>query len=127
MRDVIMKEGFSFAFDTQACSLCNGACCRGESGYVWLSKEEIVRIADFMRISKEKFLQYFCKKVRYRYTIKEYKKNGEYFCIFFEEGRGCQIYAVRPKQCKDYPFWERYKNGNNIDEVCQECRGILLL
>ena len=127
MRNVISKEGFTFSFDSKACSVCNGACCRGESGYVWLNKKEIEDIANFMRISQEKFLQDYCKKLGYRYSLKEYKKEKEHFCIFFDEGKGCQIYTVRPKQCRDYPFWEQYRNGNNIDEVCRECKGILLL
>ncbi len=126
MRDLIKKDGFIFAFDPQACFSCNGACCRGESGVVWLKKKDVENIAKYLGITEKSFLQEYCKKERYSYTLKELKRKGEYFCVFFEEGKGCQIYPARPKQCKDYPFWERYKDKNYIDEVCKECKGILL-
>ncbi len=127
MRNLIKKEGFSFAFDPAACTQCNGACCRGESGYIWLNKKEIEEIANFLGLKSEIFLQEYCKKEGYRYSIKEIKRKGEHFCIFFEENKGCQIYSVRPQQCREYPFWPRYKEKNNIDEVCKECIGISLL
>ncbi|BCD62230.1 hypothetical protein NitYY0826_C1106 [Nitratiruptor sp. YY08-26] len=126
MQLVIKKEGFSFAFDPNACASCNGACCRGESGYIWVSKQEIEAIAQFLQLSTQDFISNYLKKEGYRYSIKEIKSKGEHFCIFFEEGRGCSIYPVRPKQCRDYPFWKRYKDKKNISEVCQECKGILL-
>ena len=126
MQNIIQKDGFSFAFNTNACSSCNGACCRGESGYIWLSKDEIVSIASYLQLDVHDFLQDYCKKEGYRYTLKELKQTGEYFCIFFEETQGCSIYPVRPKQCREYPFWDRYKDKNSIQEVCQECKGIVL-
>jgi len=127
MRNLIVKKDFLFAFDQNACSNCNGACCRGESGYIWLNKQEIVAISSYLDISFENFLNEYCKKVGYKYTLKELKQNNEYLCVFFEENKGCKIYPVRPKQCKDYPFWERYKKNKNIHEVCKECPGILFL
>ena len=126
MQNIIQKDGFSFAFDANTCSSCNGACCRGESGYIWLRSDEIASIAEYLQLDREEFLQNYCKKEGYRYTLKELKRGGEYFCVFFEENRGCSIYPVRPKQCKEYPFWDRYKDTNNIQEVCQECKGIVL-
>jgi Fe-S-cluster containining protein len=26
--------------------------------------------------------------------------------VFWEAGRGCTVYPVRPKQCRTWPFWE---------------------
>ncbi|BCD68089.1 YkgJ family cysteine cluster protein [Nitratiruptor sp. YY09-18] len=126
MQSLIKKEGFTFAFDQNACASCNGACCRGESGYIWVSKEEIEKIADFLEISSDEFITNYLKKEGYRYSIKEIKVQQEYICIFFDEKSGCTIYPVRPKQCRDFPFWDRYKNGKNLKEVCKECIGIVL-
>ena len=36
-------------------------------------------------------------------TLRE-KANGD--CVFYERGRGCTIYPVRPRQCRTWPFWE---------------------
>ena len=123
MSDIIKKEGYDYAFDPKMCLSCEGSCCRGESGYIWVSKEEIDNIAKFLRISSKRFIEDYLKKVGYRYTIKEIKKDGEYFCLFFNNG--CEIYPVRPAQCRSYPFWDHFKN--NKEEVCKECKGILPL
>jgi Fe-S-cluster containining protein len=126
MRDIIKKDGFKFAFNPDACNSCNGACCRGESGYVWVDKKEIEDISNFLKIDSKEFIREYLKKVGYRYSIKEIEVNGEFQCLFFNEKVGCEIYQVRPKQCKDFPFWDRYKEEKYIKEVCRECKGILL-
>ncbi len=123
MRDIIKKEGFGFAFDQSACASCNGACCRGESGYVWVNSKEIEAIANFLKIGTERFIADYLVKVGYKWSLKELKRKGEYFCVFFENG--CTIYPVRPAQCRSYPFWKRYKDKKYISEVCAECKGIL--
>lgn len=48
--------------------------------------------------------------------------NGD--CVFFREGR-CSIHAVKPTQCRLYPFW--FKNVRSEDawhKTCEECPGI---
>ena len=73
MRNLIKKEGFEFYFDQNGCFSCEGNCCTGESGYIWVDKEEIKNIADFLKIDIEDFKKDFLKKEKYRYTIKEVK------------------------------------------------------
>ena len=125
MQNLIKKDGFSFAFDPKACESCKGDCCRGESGYIWVNKEEIENIANFLGILKDEFIKNYLKKVKYRFSIKEVVINGEYQCLFFDEKNcRCQIYPVRPTQCRTFPFWDRYKDEKYINEVCKECPGI---
>ena len=38
MSAIVTKEGFDYAFDVRACSTCKGRCCTGESGYIYVSK-----------------------------------------------------------------------------------------
>jgi len=126
MQNIIKKEGFDFLFDPKACQNCEGNCCIGESGYIWVSKEEIKSIAGFLNIKEKEFIDNFLKKIKYRYTIKEIVKNKNFQCLFFDEkNRKCQIYPVRPKQCRTFPFWDRYKDKNYIEEVKNECPGII--
>ena len=124
MQNIIRKDGFAFSFDPSACAKCDGVCCRGESGYVWVDRRDIENISNFLNIDIDDFIKDFLKKVGYKWSIKEIKRDGEYQCIFFD--KGCTIYPVRPRQCRDFPFWERYKNPKYIEEVCKECIGILL-
>jgi len=119
------KPGFAFTFDPTSCWACDGRCCKGDSGYIWIDQEEIEAICSYLGLSKERFFQEYGRKVSNRWSLKEVRIQGEYWCIFAEE-RGCAIYPVRPKQCRDYPFWERYKGKRHLDEVVRECRGIIL-
>jgi len=121
---MVEREDFYFTFDATACSRCNAKCCSGESGNIFFSKSEMVEIAKFLDISTERFLLDFCRKEGYRYSIKEIKIGGEYRCIFLS-GNMCDIYQVRPQQCRTFPFWERFKNGKNLEELLNECIGVV--
>ncbi len=119
------REGFDFYFDPAACGNCCGACCRGESGFIWVNKEEISKIARFLNIDIENFIKNYLKKVKYRFSLKEIKVAGENICIFFDlKSCRCEIYPVRPSQCVSYPFWDRYREEKHKNEVFEECPGV---
>jgi len=121
---VIEKEGYGYTFDPTACAGCEGACCRGESGYIWVKYPEMENIAKLLDIGLEDFAKIYLKKVGHRYSLVE-KRLGDddYACIFFdEESHRCAIYEARPRQCRTFPFWEQFKNDE--DEVRRECPGI---
>ncbi|NPA74359.1 MAG: YkgJ family cysteine cluster protein [Epsilonproteobacteria bacterium] len=124
MGKIITKEGFSYGFDPSACSKCDGRCCRGESGYIFVNSEEIKKIAEFLQLDVETFKKDYLNKVKYRYSIKELKIGGEYECLFFDgKTNSCEIYEVRPTQCRSFPFWDYFKD--KVDEVKKECIGIV--
>ena len=121
---LITKEGFSYSFKPSACSECDGRCCRGESGYIWVNSDEIKKIAEFLKLDEEIFKKDYLNKVKYKFTIKEVKINGEFECVFFDNKKNsCQIYEVRPLQCRTFPFWDYFKT--HIKEVKEECIGIV--
>ncbi len=69
------------------------------------------------------FTRQFADRVNNRMTIRERLVNGSYDCIFYDTGqKGCSIYVVRPAQCRQFPFWDEYKD--KTDAVRQECPGI---
>ena len=125
IKNIISKEGYSYCFDSNACEACGGHCCTGESGYIWTKYDEIEKIADFLNLSVEKFATIYLKKVKHRYSLREKKlAEDNYACIFFDESiNRCTIYAVRPLQCRTFPFWEQFKNDE--EEVKKECPGIV--
>ena len=84
------------------CTQC-GKCCTGEPGYVWVSEEEITKLAAFRGEDRKEFLAMHTKKSRGRVTLRE-KPNGD--CIFYDSKRGCTVYSVRPIQCRTWPFWD---------------------
>ena len=123
------------------CSQC-GNCCTGGPGYVWLTKVEIVRLAEFLRITPEQTVERYCRKINGRFSLKE-KRNtrGEYDCIFLEEKpaprntgenqkiaqtmRTCPIYPVRPLQCRTWPFWpENLGDPEQWEHSARRCHGM---
>lgn len=91
------RDGLRFT-----CTQC-GHCCTGEPGFVWVSDDDIAAIAAHLAESVEVVRAAFTRKARGKRTLRE-KGNGE--CVFFETGKGCTIYTVRPPQCRTWPFWE---------------------
>jgi len=124
MSNIMKKDGFSYTFDPKACESCQGKCCTGESGYIYVNKEEIENISAFLEIAVEQFVDQYLFKKGYKYSIKERFFNGSYECIFYDrDSNGCTIYESRPTQCKTFPFWDYYKN--RVDELKMECEGII--
>ncbi len=119
------KEAFAYGFDPSKCLDCGGRCCRGESGYIWVKKEEIETISNFLGVSLDDFAIMYIRKVGHRYSLNEKKLHEDDFgCIFFDvQKEQCSIYEVRPTQCRTFPFWERFKQ--NEQEVRDECPGIV--
>jgi hypothetical protein len=118
---IIEKEGFTYKFNPDACKECEGNCCIGESGYIWVNSKEIKELAEFLNIDEELFKKTFLIKAGYRYSLKEKPYKNGFACVFFENG--CTVYPVRPLQCRTFPFWDYYKD--KIDELKKECPGII--
>ncbi len=122
---IISKEGYNYQFNPSACATCGGACCTGESGYIWVKYPEIENMANFLNLTIEEFAITYLKKIKHRYSLIEKRLDEDNFaCIFFNnELKQCSIYSVRPRQCRTFPFWETFKNSK--EEVKQECPGIV--
>src|SRR6476469_2030180 len=72
-------EGLKFT-----CSQC-GNCCTGGPGFVWISREEIRRLAEFLRITPEETVEKYCRKIDGKFSLKESRNRGSYDCIFLRE------------------------------------------
>jgi Fe-S-cluster containining protein len=95
--EVWFHEGLKFA-----CTGC-GDCCTGAPGYVWVNKAEIAALAGAIGIDEGEFERRYVRKVGVRKSLIEWG-NGD--CVFFHgESRTCQVYDVRPRQCRTWPFW----------------------
>ncbi|MGX2983123.1 YkgJ family cysteine cluster protein [Helicobacter sp. 23-1045] len=119
----LTKDGFGFSFNPSKCAECGGKCCIGESGYIFLSKDEMGKIAEFLGLNFGDFTSRFVRQVGVKYSLIEKPYQNGFACIFFDEStRQCQIYPVRPAQCKEFPFWDIFKN--NTDGAKRECEGV---
>ncbi|MEJ2414377.1 MAG: YkgJ family cysteine cluster protein [Sulfurimonas sp.] len=124
MSDLMKQDGFPYAFNPNACETCEGRCCTGESGYIYVTKDEIFAIADLLDMDVNDFAIKYLFKKGYKYSIRERKVGDSYECVFFDrQNNGCQIYQARPKQCRTFPFWDYFKT--RVDELKDECPGIV--
>lgn len=103
------------------CTAC-GNCCSGGPGYVWVTEQELARIASFLGVSPQAAADACCRIIGGRISLRELRNAaGQYDCIFLvaqPDGRRlCRIYDVRPAQCRAWPFWD----GNLIDPDAWRC------
>jgi Fe-S-cluster containining protein len=124
MSTLLKQEGFDYAFEPSICDTCEGNCCIGESGYIWINKTEVNTLASHLNMTVQEVGLQYLMKVGYKYSIKEKQLSQDnYACVFFDlNKRQCSIYEARPKQCRTFPFWDYFKN--NIQEVKDECPAI---
>ncbi len=109
------------------CTQC-GNCCTGAPGYVFVTRDEIERIAEFLgRPPGAGLPAKYLRKVGRGYSLTEDKTSGD--CCFLKTGRNgrrsCSIYPVRPIQCRTWPFWDT--NLESADEwaaAARDCPGM---
>jgi len=127
------------------CTQC-GNCCTGGPGFVWISEQEIERLAEFLNLTPRQVLARYCRKVGSRWSLKERRTSeGLYDCIFLAEQpgpaagpreldrnqsiplrrRGCSIYPVRPLQCRTWPFWDTNLSSKETwERASRRCPGM---
>jgi Fe-S-cluster containining protein len=112
-------EGLQFA-----CTQCGG-CCSGAPGYVWVTLEDMNKIAAFLKMSFEDFARTYVRQIGDKYSLTE-KYN--YDCAFLTRRNGktgCMIYPVRPTQCRTWPFWnDNLKSENAWERAAEKCPGM---
>ena len=113
--DVWYRDGLRFE-----CSQC-GHCCTGEPGFVWVNDEEVAAIAAAIGEPIDEFLAMRTRKAKGQRTLRE-KANGD--CIFWDQRKGCTVYAVRPRQCRTWPFWEsNVETPEDWEQTTRICPG----
>ena len=124
MSEYIKKDGYNYAFNPSACAECEGRCCTGESGNIFVTNGEIAQIMEFLQVDIATFYERYLQKRGYKFSLKERKVGESFDCIFYSrEAGGCTIYELRPAQCRSFPFWDYFKT--HVDELKQECPGVV--
>ncbi len=85
------------------CRQC-GKCCIGEEGFVWVTEEEISRLAVMCNMDRAEFERIMVREVSGKKSLVECS-NGD--CVLFDRAiMGCRCYQDRPVQCRTWPFWQ---------------------
>ncbi len=107
------------------CTQC-GRCCGGAPGHVFVSEQEIARIARLLKMDAQQFRRRHTRRAGSRRSLRELP-NGD--CEFLgrdADGRAyCRIYAARPLQCRTWPFWaSNLRSEADWALAARECPGI---
>ena len=75
-----------------------------------------------VELSSEDFEEHYTRKIGARRSLKEFS-NGD--CVFFDnDTRHCEVYDLRPRQCRTWPFWDsNLKSPEAWAETCEDCPG----
>ncbi len=112
--DVWFSRGVQFS-----CTRC-GKCCRGEPGYVWITAEEIDRMAKHRNMPRAEFVRQYVRREGLRLSLKE-RPGGD--CILWHGT--CTVYDVRPRQCRTFPFWKEALQAKRVfDAMRRDCPGV---
>ncbi len=85
--------------------------------------EELEKIADAKKMAAVVFAKQYVREAQGRLSLRERVVNGEHLCCFFDLiDCQCTIYESRPKHCRTFPFWNKFKN--EPQELFLECPGV---
>ncbi len=107
-----------------SCTQCS-MCCRFDSGYVFLSRADLSRLASGLEMSTREFADTYCRVIdlaAFKQLSLAEKPNKD--CVFWADG-GCTVYEHRPLQCQSYPFWaHQLSSAEAWSQAEKECPGI---
>ena len=110
-----MAEGLRFE-----CQAGCTACCE-QKGFVYLSEADRERIAAYLGMEAAEFERRYVFRTRRRMRLRV-PRDAQ--CHFLIHG-GCSIHAVKPVQCRIFPFWpELVQSRREWKKTARYCPGI---
>jgi Fe-S-cluster containining protein len=95
-------------------------CCR-ETGYVYLTEEDLKRAAAFVGLSPAAFEAKYVYRTKHLLRLRK-PRNSQ--CHFLRED-SCSIHPAKPTQCRAFPFWpENVKARSSWRKTGTYCPGI---
>ena len=119
MEGPFYKGGLKFS--CQRCSFC----CGHSPGFVYLSKEDLLRLCRFFSLGIKDFIEKYCRWANYYggTEVLALIEMKNYDCILWNEG--CSAYEARPVQCSTYPFWSwMVQDEQTWNEIAADCPGM---
>jgi Fe-S-cluster containining protein len=102
---------------------CQPGCtkCCEEQGFVYLTEDDITRLAGYLSLKPPDFEKRFVYRTRNlrRLRVPRYAQ-----CSFLQGG-GCSVHEVKPMQCRSFPYWpEILASRRAWHETGKRCPGI---
>jgi uncharacterized protein len=99
----------------------SGNCCRAP-GYVYVTAQDVSKMAAHLGVQEEDFRASYVQKVRGWEVIAA--PNFRERCFLTAEDT-CGIYDVRPLACRTYPQWEQiWESEESLQEELKQCSGL---
>ncbi len=102
---------------------CQRGCtnCCNQSGYVYLTEDDLTRAAKFTRVPRDEFEKKYVYRTRHQLR---FRKPRDRQCPFLLEN-GCSIHPAKPTQCRTFPFWpELVEDRDEWKRAGHFCPGI---
>ena len=112
------NEGLNFS-----CTRCS-VCCRHESGFVFLTKNDADDLATELKMTYTGFVKKYCRWVPSANNTERLSlmEKPNYDCIFWDAG--CKVYNSRPLQCRAFPFWPSLMKREAWIRAGRDCPGM---
>ena len=100
---------------------CQPGCtnCCEQQGFVYLTEEDLGRIADYVGMTVTEFERRHVYRTKHLLRLRVPRHQQ---CHFLREG-GCSIHAVKPVQCRLFPFWPELMDGKNAKREWKKTAG----
>jgi len=107
-----------------SCKRCS-SCCRYDSGFVYLSENDLEKLVLALKMDKNNFIKAYCRWVTdwKGDEVLSLREKSNKDCILWENG--CKVYLDRPLQCVSFPFWDSILvSANNWENAAKSCPGM---
>ena len=95
-------------------------CCR-QQGFVYLTETDLVRIAEYVGLSAAEFERRYVYRTKRRLRLRVPRLSQCHFLL----DNGCSIHAVKPAQCRIFPYWpELVDDKREWKRTAKFCPGI---
>jgi Fe-S-cluster containining protein len=88
-----------------SCTRCS-SCCRKESGFVYLSENDLSRLTNVFQMDYTAFIATWCRWVPWGHGSERLSLREKSTCDCILWNGGCTVYRERPLQCRTFPFWD---------------------
>ncbi|MBR1871068.1 MAG: YkgJ family cysteine cluster protein [Kiritimatiellae bacterium] len=101
-----------------------GACCRIKDGIVRVGDGEIARIAAFLGMDENSFIERECEIAPDRKGLM-LRSTEDGACVWLTTSNRCRINQVKPDQCRTFPFsWRNPDSGEVCPALARVCGSV---
>jgi Fe-S-cluster containining protein len=93
---------------------CQPGCtkCCDTRGFVYITERDLLRIAQHLGLEPAEFEERYVFRTAHSLRLRKPRRSQCHFLT----ATGCGVHAVKPVQCRTYPFWPEYVEHRDLWE-----------